>query len=88
MPAWYDTRIQTARQEPAAPAAVAPEAAPAAPAAPVAPTAPAAPAATPAPAGNAPSRPAAQSGAAKSGERVIGGKTYVRQADGSYKLKE
>jgi hypothetical protein len=39
MPAWYDTRIQTARQEPAAPAAVAPQAAPVAP---VAPTAPAA----------------------------------------------
>lgn len=46
-------------------------------AAPAAPSAPAAPAA-------AGSKPAA----ARSNERVIGGKTYVRQADGSYKLKE
>jgi hypothetical protein len=46
--------------------------------------APATPASPAAPAGAAPSRPAA----ARTNERVIGGKTYVRQADGSWKIKE
>ena len=58
MPAWYDTRIQTARQEPAAPAAVAPQAAPAAPVAPVATVAPVAPTAPAAAVGTSPSNPA------------------------------
>lgn len=74
-PSWYNpARSVTAERE-------APAAAPAG----GAPVAPAAPAAS---SGNAPSRPAAQSGATRSGERVIGGKTYIRQSDGSWKLKE
>lgn len=72
-PSWFNPARSVSGE--AQPAAAPSQAAPAAPGAPAAPAAPSA----------AGSKPAA---AARSNERVIGGKTYVRQADGSWKLKE
>lgn len=75
LPSWYNPARSggVSAPEPVAPAATA-----------AAPTA--APAAPAAPAAAQQSKPAAAS--ARSNERVIGGKTWVRQADGSWKPKE